>query len=139
MSDIQSVITEAFERRAQITPRNVETRVKDAVLEAIERLDSGRARVAEKQDGRWVVNEWLKKAVLLFFRIEDNSFIKGGYTNYYDKVPSKFADYNSKAFRDGGFRLVPPAARPPPIGRLPPPPPAPGRCRAARSPPAPRP
>src|SRR3989338_7104798 len=110
MSDIQSVITEAFERRAQITPRNVETRVKDAVLEAIERLDSGRARGAEKQDGRWVVNEWLKKAVLLFFRIEDNSFIKGGYTNYYDKVPSKFADYNSKAFRDGGFRVVPPAA-----------------------------
>ena len=110
MSNIQTIIDEAFERRAQITPRNVETRVKDAVLEAIERLDSGRARVAEKQDGRWVVNEWLKKAVLLFFRIEDNSFIKGGYTNYYDKVPSKFADYNSKAFRDGGFRVVPPAA-----------------------------
>jgi 2,3,4,5-tetrahydropyridine-2-carboxylate N-succinyltransferase len=110
MSDIQSIITEAFERRAQITPRNVDTHVKDAVLEAINLLDCGKARVAEKKNGQWVVNEWLKKAVLLFFRIEDNQFIKGGYTNYYDKVPSKFGDYNSKGFRDGGFRVVPPAA-----------------------------
>ncbi|TAM45583.1 MAG: 2,3,4,5-tetrahydropyridine-2,6-dicarboxylate N-succinyltransferase [Gammaproteobacteria bacterium] len=110
MSNIQSIIDEAFERRAQITPRNVETRVKDAVWEAIDLLDTGKARVAEKRDGQWVVNQWLKKAVLLFFRIEDNQFIKGGYTNYYDKVPSKFADYNSKAFREGSFRVVPPAA-----------------------------
>ncbi|UCH54126.1 MAG: 2,3,4,5-tetrahydropyridine-2,6-dicarboxylate N-succinyltransferase [Pseudomonadota bacterium] len=110
MSNIQTVIEQAFERRAQITPRSVETHVKDAVLEAIDLLDTGRARVAEKQSGNWVVNEWLKKAVLLYFRIEDNQFIKGGYTNYWDKVPAKFADYNSKTFRDGGFRVVPPAA-----------------------------
>jgi 2,3,4,5-tetrahydropyridine-2-carboxylate N-succinyltransferase len=110
MSDIQSIITEAFERRASITPRSVETHVQEAVHEAISLLDSGKARVAEKQDGKWAVNEWLKKAVLLYFRIEDNGFIKGGYTNYWDKVPSKFADYNSKSFRDGGFRVVPPAA-----------------------------
>ena len=110
MNDIKAIIEQAFEQRAQITPRTVETRVKDAVNEAIEALDAGRMRVAEKKDGRWHVNEWLKKAVLLYFRIEDNQFIKGGYTNYYDKVPSKFADYNSKAFREGGFRVVPPAA-----------------------------
>src|SRR3970040_814615 len=110
MSDIQSIITEAFERRARITARSVETLVKDAVHEAINLLDSGRARVAEKKNGKWLVNEWLKKAVLLYFRIEDNGFIKGGYTNYWDKVPSKFADYNSKSFREGGFRAVPPAA-----------------------------
>ncbi len=110
MSDIQSVINEAFERRANITPRNVEALVKDAVHEAINLLDTGKARVAEKKGGRWVVNEWLKKAVLLYFRIEDNQFIKGGYTNYWDKLPSKFGDYNSKAFREGGFRVVPPAA-----------------------------
>src|SRR4030065_430295 len=103
MSDIQSIITEAFERRASITPRSVETHVQEAVHEAINLLDSGKARVAEKKAGQWVVNEWLKKAVLLYFRIEDNGFIKGGYTNYWDKVPSKFADYNSKSFRDGGF------------------------------------
>ncbi len=110
MSDIQSIIDTAFERRAEITPRTVETRVKDAVYEAIELLDSGKARVAEKKDRVWVMNEWLKKAVLLYFRIEDNSFIKGGYTNYFDKLPSKFADYNSHDFRKGGFRVVPPAA-----------------------------
>jgi 2,3,4,5-tetrahydropyridine-2-carboxylate N-succinyltransferase len=110
MSEIQGIIEEAFERRAQITPRNVETRVQDAVIEAIDLLDAGKLRVAQKQNGKWVVNEWLKKAVLLYFRIRDNEFIKGGYTNYYDKVPSKFGEYNSKMFRDGGFRAVPPAA-----------------------------
>jgi len=109
MSDIQTTIEEAFERRAEITPRNVETHVKDAVLEAIELLDSGKARVAEKKGGDWVVNEWLKKAVLLYFRIEDNEFIKGGFTNYYDKVPSKYADMSSREFREGGARVVPPA------------------------------
>ena len=110
MSDIQPIITEAFERRAQITPRNVETHVRDAVHDAINLLDSGKARVAEKKNGKWAVNEWLKKAVLLYFRIEDNQLIRGGYTNYWDKVPAKFGDYSSKQFRDGGFRVVPPAA-----------------------------
>ena len=110
MSNIQSTIEQAYERRAQITPRSVESHVKDAVLEAIDLLDTGAMRVAEKNGGKWIVNEWLKKAVLLYFRIEDNSFIKGGYTNYYDKIPSKFADYNSRQFREGGFRVVPPAA-----------------------------
>jgi 2,3,4,5-tetrahydropyridine-2-carboxylate N-succinyltransferase len=110
MSNIQEIIETAFERRSDITPRNVETRVKDAVLEAIELLDSGQARVAQKQEGGWVVNQWLKKAVLLYFRIEDNELIRGGYTNYFDKVPSKFADFSSRDFRQGGYRVVPPAA-----------------------------
>ncbi len=109
MSDIQQIIEEAFERRADITPHNVETLVKDAVTEAITLLDSGKARVAEPVDGGWQVNEWLKKAVLLSFRIEDNQFIKGGFTNYYDKVQSKFADMNTREFRDSGVRVVPPA------------------------------
>ena len=111
MSNLQSIIEGAFERRADITPRNVDTHVRDAVLEAIDMLDTGKARVAERKGvGDWVVNEWLKKAVLLYFRIEDNSFIKGGFTNYFDKVPSKFAEYNSRDFREGGFRVVPPAS-----------------------------
>ncbi|MGD1990047.1 MAG: 2,3,4,5-tetrahydropyridine-2,6-dicarboxylate N-succinyltransferase [Chromatiales bacterium] len=109
MSDIESIIVDAFERRAEITPRNVDTLVKDAVMTAIEHLDRGELRVAEKKDGDWVVNEWIKKAVLLSFRIEDNVFMKGGFTNYYDKVPSKYADYNSRDFREGGVRIVPPA------------------------------
>jgi 2,3,4,5-tetrahydropyridine-2-carboxylate N-succinyltransferase len=109
MSDIQSIITEAFENRAEITPRSVDTHVKEAVNEAIRLLDTGQARVAEKKDGDWIVNDWLKKAVLLSFRIEDNAFMKGGFTNYYDKVQSKYADYNSRDFRESGVRVVPPA------------------------------
>jgi 2,3,4,5-tetrahydropyridine-2-carboxylate N-succinyltransferase len=105
----QSIIEQAFERRAEITPRTVETRVRDAVIDTIERLDRGELRVAQVHDGDWVVNDWIKKAVLLSFRIEDNQFIKGGFTNYYDKVPSKYADLSSKDFRDGGVRVVPPA------------------------------
>jgi 2,3,4,5-tetrahydropyridine-2,6-dicarboxylate N-succinyltransferase len=109
MSDLQNIIEAAFERRAEITPRNVETTVKDAVRETLEQLDRGVLRVAEKHNGEWQVHEWLKKAVLLSFRIEENQFIKGGFTNYYDKVPSKFADASSRDFRAGGVRVVPPA------------------------------
>jgi len=109
MDDLKNIIEEAFERRADITPRNVETHVTDAVNECIALLDSGAARVAEKKDGDWVVNEWLKKAVLLSFRINDNEFIKGGFTNYYDKVDSKFANHNIRDFRESGVRVVPPA------------------------------
>ncbi|MBK1703865.1 2,3,4,5-tetrahydropyridine-2,6-dicarboxylate N-succinyltransferase [Halochromatium glycolicum] len=108
-SEHQSIIEQAFEHRAEITPRTVETRVRDAVMETIERLDRGELRVAQVHDGDWIVNDWIKKAVLLSFRIEDNQFIKGGFTNYYDKVPSKYADVSSKDFRDGGVRVVPPA------------------------------
>jgi len=110
MKDLQTIIDEAFERRADINPRNVEPHLKDSIAQVVDMLDRGQLRVAEKIDGDWVTHQWIKKAVLLSFRMEDNSFIKGGFTNYFDKVPSKFADYNSKDFRDGGFRVVPPAA-----------------------------
>ncbi len=109
MSDLKTIIDEAFERRADITPRSVETHVKEAVEEAMNLLDSGAMRVAEKKEGDWVVNQWLKKAVLLSFRINDNYFMKGGFTNYFDKVDSKYADYNSRDFREAGVRVVPPA------------------------------
>jgi 2,3,4,5-tetrahydropyridine-2-carboxylate N-succinyltransferase len=110
MNDLQQVIDTAFEQRANITPRSVDTHVKEAVSEVITRLDRGKLRVAEKKDGAWVVNQWLKKAVLLSFRIEDNSFMKGGFTNYYDKVPSKYAEFNPRDFRENGVRVVPPAS-----------------------------
>lgn len=110
MSEIQNIIVDAFENRADITPRNVDTIVKDAVMDTIEQLDRGDIRVAEKKGSEWIVNEWIKKAVLLSFRIEDNEHIKGGFTNYYDKVKSKYADYNSKDFRESGVRVVPPAS-----------------------------
>jgi len=109
MSDIQNIIDDAFEKRADITPRSVDTLVRDAVNETIDQLDRGEIRVAEKRGDEWIVNEWVKKAVLLSFRINDNEFIKGGFTNYYDKVPSKYADANSRDFRESGVRVVPPA------------------------------
>ena len=109
MSNLQNIIEEAFERRADINPRNVDTHVKEAVTEVVNLLDSGTMRVAEKKNGDWVVNQWLKKAVLLSFRIQDNYFMKGGFTNYFDKVDSKYADYNSREFREAGVRVVPPA------------------------------
>jgi 2,3,4,5-tetrahydropyridine-2-carboxylate N-succinyltransferase len=109
MKELQAAIDQAFEGRASITPRTVESKLKDTVDQVIGLLDEGRLRVAEKIDGRWVTHEWVKKAVLLSFRIDDNHLLKGSHTNYFDKVPSKFADYSSRDFRAGGFRIVPPA------------------------------
>ncbi|MEJ1376452.1 MAG: 2,3,4,5-tetrahydropyridine-2,6-dicarboxylate N-succinyltransferase, partial [Candidatus Sedimenticola sp. (ex Thyasira tokunagai)] len=74
MSDIQAIIEEAYEQRAEITPRSVDTVVKDAVLATIEMLDRGEIRAAEKKGDEWVVNDWVKKAVMLKFRIQDNQF-----------------------------------------------------------------
>lgn len=110
MSDVQNIIEEAFERRADITPRSVDTLVRDAVMDTIDQIDAGTLRVAQPGEDGWVVNEWVKKAVLLSFRINDNEFLKGGFTNYYDKVPSKYADYNAREFRESGVRVVPPAS-----------------------------
>jgi len=110
MTDLQKTIEQAFEIRTEISPRSVDTHVKEAVTMVMEQLDCGRLRVAEKVDGKWIVHQWLKKAVLLSFRIEDNQFMKGGFTNYFDKVPSKFAEYNAREFRESGVRVVPPAA-----------------------------
>ena len=91
MSDLQDIIEAAFEDRASLTPANTPHDIRHAIEHAIDLLDSGEARVAERRSvGQWQVNEWLKKAVLLSFRINDNEFIKGGFTNYYDKVNSKF-------------------------------------------------
>jgi len=110
MSDPRDIIEAAFERRGDITPKNVESQVRDAILDTLERLDRGEIRVAEKQDGTWRVNDWIKKAVLLSFRIEDNTLIKGAFTNYYDKVPAKFRQCKRRDFRQAGIRVVPPAS-----------------------------
>lgn len=111
MSDLQNIIEEAFERRADITPSNVDAKTKDAINQAIQMLDSGEARVAERvgDSQEWKVNEWLKKAVLLGFRIEDNAPIEAGYTRFYDKVPMKYADWTEEQFKASGTRVVPDA------------------------------
>ena len=104
------IIEQAFENRGEITPDNAPKEIREAVSEAIELLDSGKARVAERRGvGDWVVNEWLKKAVLLSFRLENNQPMQGGFTQYYDKVPSKFADMSPEDFDKSGIRVVPPA------------------------------
>jgi len=110
MTDLQSVIDKAFDSRANISPNNAEPALKEAVAEVIGRLDAGKLRVAEKTGGEWVTHQWVKKAVLLSFRLQDNAVVRDGYTNYFDKVPAKFADYGAADFRAGGFRVVPPAA-----------------------------
>ncbi|MBC8493279.1 MAG: 2,3,4,5-tetrahydropyridine-2,6-dicarboxylate N-succinyltransferase [Candidatus Thioglobus sp.] len=108
---MRDIIEAAFEDRANINPQTVTPEVKQAVNEAIRMLDSGEARVADQNGiGDWTVNEWLKKAVLLSFRIEDNVPMQGGFTQYYDKVPSKFADMSADELQATGVRVVPPAS-----------------------------
>jgi 2,3,4,5-tetrahydropyridine-2-carboxylate N-succinyltransferase len=106
--ELRTVIEKAFEARDTV---NTQTRgeIRDSVSEALGLLDSGKARVAEKQDGGWIVNEWLKKAVLLSFRLNDMTEMRGGPNgaNWWDKVPSKFEGWGEKTFREAGFRAVP--------------------------------
>lgn len=113
MSQLEQLINSAWENRADFTPKNAPNDVRTAVTDAITQLDSGQLRVANKVEGtsgEWQVNQWLKKAVLLSFRLEENSVMAaGGFTQFYDKVPSKFADYTEEDFANCGFRVVPPA------------------------------
>jgi 2,3,4,5-tetrahydropyridine-2,6-dicarboxylate N-succinyltransferase len=104
---LRSMIDHAFERRAEITPKTVPADINAAVEESIALLDSGKARVAEKVDGKWIVNEWLKKAVLLYFRAHDNVVMDAGFTRFYDKVPMKYAEATEADLRAGGARVVP--------------------------------
>ena len=107
-ADLAQTIDAAFEARAEINS-STKGEVRDAVVNALALLDSGKARVAEKIDGQWQVNQWLKKAVLLSFRLNDNKLISGapGGSSYWDKVPTKFEGWNENQFRDAGFRAVP--------------------------------
>ena len=106
---LASTINAAFEERMKFAPGNTPPDVTVAVNEALELLDSGSERVAEKRDGQWTVNEWLKKAVLLSFRINDNQPVEAGYTRFYDKVGLKYAGHDAERFRAEGVRVVPPA------------------------------
>jgi len=109
MSDLQRIIDDAFERRDSITPNSVDPIVREAILQTIEMLDAGQIRVAEKIAGEWVVHQWVKKAVLLYFRINNNEVVQGADTKYYDKVPLKFADYTADRFKEESIRVVPQA------------------------------
>lgn len=109
MSQLQAIIEEAFENRANINPSNVSKEVKEAVFSVLEDLNTGKLRVAtrigDSQD--WETHQWIKKAVLLSFRLEENVLMDDGVTRYFDKVPPKFANYTEDDFKAGGFRVVP--------------------------------
>jgi len=106
MDSAKRTIEQAWETRAQLSPATASAALRNAVEEAIAGLDAGRLRVAEKTPGGWITHQWLKMAVLLSFRLEDNRVMEGGATRYFDKVASKFASFD---FAAAGFRVVPPA------------------------------
>jgi 2,3,4,5-tetrahydropyridine-2,6-dicarboxylate N-succinyltransferase len=105
--ELRATVEAAFERRAELSPKNLTPALAAALEECLALLDSGQARVAEPRDGGWVVNEWLKKAVLLYFRTHDNRAIDGGFTRFFDKVPLKYAHATEAELRAGGARIVP--------------------------------
>jgi 2,3,4,5-tetrahydropyridine-2,6-dicarboxylate N-succinyltransferase len=109
MQQAQGIIDRAWEDRAALAADKAPRELRQAVEFALAGLDDGSLRVAEKRGGEWITHQWLKKAVLLSFRLEDNRLLEGAGTRYFDKVPGKFAAYDAAAFARGGFRVVPPA------------------------------
>ena len=106
---LRAAIEAGYESRAQLTPKSTSLELRRAVEETIELLDSGALRVAQRDAHGWRVNEWLKKAVLLSFRINDNVGVAGGALNFYDKVPLKYTGWDGARFAAAGVRVVPPA------------------------------
>ena len=102
LEKLRTIIEEGYERRAEITPQSITPELDEALADSIALLDSGRARVAEKRDGQWLVNQWLKKAVLLTFRASENQVVDAGYTRFYDKVALKYPDWEAHTFRESG-------------------------------------
>ena len=114
MATLQNIIDQAWEDRASLSPSAAPKEVREAVATVLAGLNDGSIRVAERQSvGKWNVNQWVKKAVLISFRLEDNLVMSANGTNgfpqFYDKVPTKFANYTAEDFAKGGFRVVPPA------------------------------
>src|SRR5512134_3578620 len=110
---LQHTVDSAWEKRAELSPRSAPHELREAVEHAIAELDAGRLRVAEKRGGGWITHEWLKKAVLLSFRLTDSVAMgpppERAPFRFYDKVPTKFARYDEAAFAASGVRVVPPA------------------------------
>ncbi len=109
MNHLINIIENAFEDRAQITAKNVSAEISNAVTETLALLDKGQLRVAQPSENGWIVNQWVKKAVLLSFRILENKVIEAGHTNYFDKVSLKYANTSQEEFEQMGVRVVPQA------------------------------
>ena len=109
-AQLQQIIDQAWEVRASLSPTNAAPQVREAVEQVIGELNAGRMRVAERQGvGQWTVNQWLKKAVLLSFRLNDNVAMRAGDLTFFDKVATKFSHIDEAAIRESGVRVVPPA------------------------------
>jgi 2,3,4,5-tetrahydropyridine-2-carboxylate N-succinyltransferase len=108
-ADLKALIDGAYEARATLTPRSVPADIRSAVETVLQQLDGGKLRVASKQDGAWAVHEWIKKAVLLSFRIKDNETVQAGSLTFYDKAALKFSGWDAGRFAAAGIRVVPPA------------------------------
>ncbi len=106
---MKNIIEEAWENRSDLGPAKAPKGLRNVIEKVIAGLDAGKLRVAEKQNGAWVTHQWIKKAVLLSFRLDDNRVMEGGATRYFDKVQSKFASFNQAQFNKSGVRVVPPA------------------------------
>ena len=108
MSDLQKIIENAFDNKDQINS-NTKGDIRDSVNKTLDQLDMGQIRVCEKNQDEWKVNQWIKKAILLSFRLNDNEVIKTSHTTWYDKVPSKTANWTKEDYETAGFRYVPDA------------------------------
>jgi 2,3,4,5-tetrahydropyridine-2,6-dicarboxylate N-succinyltransferase len=107
LQPLREIIEAAFERRASLSAGRTSGELDAALEECLERLDRGELRVAQPRDGGWAVNEWLKKAVLLSFRVRENRVVDAGFTRFYDKVPLKYAAASEEELRRAGVRIVP--------------------------------
>jgi len=109
MHELQQMIEQAWEKRAELHPGNAPARIGEAVNGVLDELDQGKLRVAEKINGAWITHQWIKKALLLSFRLEENRVMDDGATKYFDKVASKFVHYDTHTFNKDGLRVAPPA------------------------------
>ena len=109
MSDLQTIIETGYAQREQLRVDNIPETLQKAILQTLYLLDNGQLRVAEKKSGQWIVNQWVKQAILLSFKSHSNRVIDAGFTHFYDKLPLKFASYDEDAFQKSGIRVVPPA------------------------------
>ena len=109
MNNLQEIIEQGFEKRSEISPENAPQEIVEAVANVLEKLNTGELRVASRINGtqNWETHQWIKKAVLLSFRLKDNEVMEDGVTKYFDKVDSKFRNFQEQDFKNGGYRVVP--------------------------------
>lgn len=103
---LRSIIEQAFDNQTSLSPQHTPPEIKEAIDTAIQLLDQGKARIAEKINGQWQIHQWLKKAVLLYFRTHDNAILPAEFTQFYDKVPLKYSSYSQDEFKSAGVRVV---------------------------------